>query len=313
MARKVELKASTPRAERARFSEAYTFPDKKTIIRITPKQKKYWRVEFDDVTAERLWQMNDPRTYLKAILECKYESLGRATIDGIEVEGFQTTDPYFFLIGGGIQIDAKVWVDAKTRLLVRYDFTWPNFDQMGTKIIERGHIVMHDFQWDIPVDAAEFEPVIPDDYTGRVVKYPAHITEETVIQGLKVLVELLGKYPENIIDIDGKTVLRLAETSETPAAMRLKEEIKGFTDEQIDNKLVDFWMPIRGLGRFYDMLAQDGKDPAYYGKTVTPKDADKVLMRWKVSDKEYRVIFGDLHAETVSPERLAELEKALPK
>jgi len=124
---------------------------------------------------------------------------------------------------------------------------------------------------------------------------------------------LLGKYPENIIDIDGKTVLRLAETSETPAAMRLKEEIKGLTEEQIDNKLVDFWMPIRGLGRFYDMVAQDGKHPAYYGKTVTPKDADKVLLRWKVSDKEYRVIFGDLHAETVSPEKLAELEKGLPQ
>jgi hypothetical protein len=36
-------------------------------------------------------------------------------------------------------------------------------------------------------------------------------------------------------------------------------------------------------------------------------------MRWKVSDKEYRVICGDLHAETVAAEKLAELEKALPK
>jgi len=39
----------------------------------------------------------------------------------------------------------------------------------------------------------------------------------------------------------------------------------------------------------------------------------KVLLRWKVSDKEYRVTFGDLRAETMSPEKLAELEKALPK
>jgi len=76
---------------------------------------------------------------------------------------------------------------------------------------------------------------------------------------------------------------------------------------------VDFLMPIRGLGRFYRWLQFDKKDPAYYGKTVTPKDADKVLMRWKVSDKEYRVIFGDLHAQTVTAEKLAELEKALPK
>jgi hypothetical protein len=311
--RKGKIESLDPNGEESTFLEKYTFPDKKTMIGITPKQKKYWRVEWDDVTAERLWQMNDPRTYLKKILACKHESLGRTTMDGIEVEGFQTTDPYFFLTGGGIQIDAKVWVDVKTRLPVRYDFTWPNFDQMGDKIINRGHIVMHDFQWDVPVDAAEFEPVIPDDYTGTVVKYPAHITEETNIQGLKVLVELLGKYPENIIDIDGKTVLRLAEKSETPAAMRLKEEMKGLTDEQINNKLVDFLMPIRGLGRFCDMLAQDGKDTAYYGKTVTPKDADNILLRWKLSDKEYRVIYGDLHAETVSPEKLAELEKTLPK
>jgi hypothetical protein len=36
-------------------------------------------------------------------------------------------------------------------------------------------------------------------------------------------------------------------------------------------------------------------------------------MRWKVSDKEYRVIFGDLHTQTVTAEKLAELEAALPK
>jgi hypothetical protein len=43
------------------------------------------------------------------------------------------------------------------------------------------------------------------------------------------------------------------------------------------------------------------------------KDTGKVLLRWKVSDKEYRVIFGDLHTETVSPERLAQLEEAMLK
>jgi hypothetical protein len=316
--KKSKIESLDPNGGDSTFSEKYTFPDKKTMIGIMPKQKKYWRTEWDDVTAERLWQMNDPRTYLKKILECKHESLGRSTIDDIEVEGFQTTDPYFFLIGGGIQIDAKVWVDVKTRLPVRYDFTWPNFDEMGTKIIERGHIVMHDFQWDVPVDAAEFEPVIPDDYTGTVVKYPAHITEETVIQGLKVLVELLGKYPDieiiaNYSNVDPTVLLSALEKSETPAAMRLKEEIKGLTDGEISNKLVDFLMPIRGLGRFCDMLAQDGMYPKYYGKTVTPKDADKVLMRWKVSDNEYRIIFGDMHAETVTADALAELEKLLPE
>jgi hypothetical protein len=58
---------------------------------------------------------------------------------------------------------------------------------------------------------------------------------------------------------------------------------------------------------------QDKKDLAYYGNIVKPGETDKVLMRWKISDNEYRIIYCDLHAETVTKERLAELEAALPK
>jgi len=304
-----------PNGEWSKFSEGYRSRDNKTAIRILPKQKKYTRVEFDDVTAGRMWEVssNDPLTFLKRILACKYESMGRATIDGTEVEGFRTTDPNFFYfyigdrhIGDVNQIDVKVWVAAKTRLPVRYDY-------LGDKR-NRTHFVMQDFQWDVAVDAADFEPVIPDDYTGTVAKLP-DATEETAIQGLKLWVELLGKYPEIIThstDV-APTVLRLAEKSDTPAAVRLNEEIKGLTGEQINKKLADFLIPIRGLGRFYGLLQWDKRAPAYYGKTVTRKDADKILMRWRVSDNEYRIIFGDLHAETVSPEKLAELEKTLPK
>ncbi len=305
--RKGKIEELDPNDGWSMYAEVYTFPEKKTKIIIKPKQKNYWRLELDDGMWEEQEKL-DPRTLTKRILECKHQSLGRSTIDGIEVEGFQTTDPnLLFYRLNKVEVDAKMWVDVKTRLPVRYDFTYSHFDQMGDKIIEHVHVVMHDFQWDVPVDAAEFEPVIPDDYTSLVVKYPAHITEETNIQGLKRLVELLGKYPENINDVD-QTVLRLAEKSETPAALRLKEDIKGLTEDEITgNKLVDFLMPIRGLARFYNVQ----KDPAYYGKTVTPKDGDKVLMRWKVSDNEYRVIFGDLRAKTVTAEQLTELEKGL--
>ena len=304
-------------------SKSHYLPDKKTLIIIWPKQKKYRRQEFDDRWAEQ-FQDDSPDSLVKKILKYKYESLGRSTIDGIEVEGFRTTDPHYItdIINRGeseIQADIKIWVDVKTQLPVRYDSTYVSFYQKENKK-KYEHFVMHDFQWDVPVDASDFEPVIPDDYTGLVIKYPAHITEETNIQGLKVWVELLGKYPDpeifnNLIsDADlAPTVLRLAEKSETPAAMRLKEESKGLTDDEISNKLVDFLMPIRGLDLFYMRLQWYKKDRAYYGKTVTPKDADKVLMRWKVSDSEYRVIYGDLHAETVTKEKLAELEAALPK
>jgi hypothetical protein len=295
--------------------ESYRLPDKKTMIHISHKQKRYAREEFDARWAQEWWRSeNDPRTLTKEILECQHESLGRSTMDGIEVEGFHTTDPNWYGNSKNkVEVDVKMWVDVKTRLPVRYEFTTATYDQMGNKK-EYEHYVQHDFQWDVPVDAAEFVPVIPEDYTGIVVKFPALITEETAIQGLKLCVELLGNYPDPDRFSNLSTVLQSAlEKSETPAAVRLKEELKGLSEDDKAQRLSDATLPIRCLARFYTVLQWDKKDPAHYVKIVTPKDADKVLMRWKVSDNEYRVIFGDLHAETVTPEKLAELEAALPK
>jgi len=59
---------------------------------------------------------------------------------------------------------------------------------------------------------------------------------------------------------------------------------------------------------FYAKLIKDDKDAVYYGEKVTPEDADMVLLRWKVSDNEYRVIFADLTVENVTAEQLGELE-----
>ena len=72
-------------------------------------------------------------------------------------------------------------------------------------------------------------------------------------------------------------------------------------------------MKITSLPMFHVILAGQQKDPVYHGDVVTPDDADLPLMRWKVSHDEYRVIFGDLHAETVTAEALEELEAALPQ
>lgn len=291
------------------FIEDYFLPQKKTRIEITPKQKKYSRAELDDTQVERLQKGGigrDPVAFLKKIVGSKYKSLGIETIDGNEVEVFQTKDPNWAMgYFKNPQVDVKIWVDVKTRLPVRYESSVTG--QVGDRINQQ--LVMYDFQWDIPVDADEFEPVIPDDYTGTVVK-PAAMTEENAIQGLRQCVELFGNYPESI-DFEGLS--SAFEKSETPAAMRLKEEIKGLSEGDKANRLMDDALPIRFLIRFRFRLLMDRKDPQYYGKTITPKDADKVLMRWKVSDKEYRVIFGDLHAETVTAEALAELEKLVSK
>jgi hypothetical protein len=69
--------------------------------------------------------------------------------------------------------------------------------------------------------------------------------------------------------------------------------------------------PVYPIGLFYMTLVEDKKEPVYYGETVGPEDADAVLMRWKISDNEYRVIFGDLTTKEVTPQELLELETLL--
>ncbi|UCG59792.1 MAG: hypothetical protein JSU70_09780, partial [Phycisphaerales bacterium] len=229
-----------------------------------------------------------------------------STIDGIEVEGFQTTDPTY--MGGALgQVDIKMWVDVKTQLPVQSEM------DMGIGDTMHMHGVMYDFEWDVPVAAAEFEPVIPDDYTSftkEPIKMPA-MNEEAAIEGLSFCLELGdGRYPE---DLGMNTLISLA--------VKIPE-LQGLSDDEKKNllsaqgtaqKFMDKMMPVMGLMGFHQMLVLEKKEPAYYGKTVTPEDTDQVLMRWKVSEDEYRVIFGSLHAETVTADVLAELEKTLPE
>lgn len=328
------------------LQEIYVLPPKKIITTLMPNEKKYSQMEFDEASFEGWQEENDPRVMVRRILECEHVSLGGSTIDGIEVEGFQTTDPNY-IHGSMGQVDIRVWVDVKTRLpmLIEMDKHEENIGQMN--------IVVCDFQWDIAVDAAEFEPVIPDDYTpGQpmlqilprnkpavdeetakdqeaekkkwatkakmglkmlAMSEKAVIDEEAAIKGLKLFAELGSGYPKNLdIPILVNELARLVK-GDRPSTKVFRETIQEMTDEEVMNYKLETAMSVQGLGRFYLTLLQDKKEPVYYGKSVTPEDADQVLMRWKVSDDEYRVIYGDLHAETVTPEKLAELEKALQK
>jgi hypothetical protein len=72
-------------------------------------------------------------------------------------------------------------------------------------------------------------------------------------------------------------------------------------------------MKVQSPVLFYAKLSRDGNDPMYYGKDVKAGDANSVLMRWKVSDDTYRVIYGDLSAENVTAEKLKEMEQAAQK
>jgi hypothetical protein len=100
--------------------------------------------------------------------------------------------------------------------------------------------------------------------------------------------------------------------SQSPASEQLRQAFKqAQSEEERAKKLVDMMKPVQSIGMFYMTLVQDKKEPVYYGESVSPGEVGSVLLRWKISDNQYRVIFGDLTTVDVTAEELAELKKPL--
>jgi hypothetical protein len=307
-------------------TQTYLLPKQNQIISIIPSQKQYIRAELDTKQALAARQQgNDPNLMVKQFLDCNYTSLGKSTIDGIEVECFQTTDSNY---AGGFYstVDIKLWVNTKTQLPVKIEENSQLDKQMNTSM----HCVTYGFQWDVPVDASTFKPVIPDDYTSATSSsIQMSFDEDALLKGLKLYNEMFDQYPEKL-DLAGLTaplyklmqkLPQMAKSNDTndlpPVFKKMKEEMDGLNQEEQKQKTMDFTMElttsITGLSTFNSQLVQEKKEPVYHGDIVTPQDFDKVLMRWKISENQYRVIFGGLHAETVTSDVLAELEQNLSK
>ena len=289
--------------------QMYIIPDKRTAISLMPKQKKYMRMEFDDDLLARIKkQNNDPRVMIKQIMGCEYTELGRSVIDGIDVEGFRTTDPAFYA-GAMEHVECTLWIDVEKWLPVRTEMDFKMNEQMQVQG------VIYDFKWDIQVDASEFEPVIPEDFTAfstEGMKMPS-ISEEGAVKGLKFFAEITGQYPKklNLLNLMQEFSAIKNGKNLTDAGLKLKEEMDRVQKDEHMKKLTEMMSQVQSIGMFYMMLVQDKKEPAYYGEFIGPDNAEAVLMRWKVFEGRYRVIFGDLSALDVNTEELAELEKSM--
>ena len=277
------------------------------VLCMVYETKGYYRVKYDDpaVLEKIRGENHDPRVFVNELLACRHISLGRSVIDGAVVEGFQTQDPNYGSVFKAIydtmrgirEVDVKLWVDAKTFLPVKL------VEDIVKESGKEFHDVTDNFRWNMPVTADDFEPIIPDDYTSLIsdIHYPA-INEETALKGLKAFVNVVGSYPVNPADpTREEAFLQATKLDESKWKALSKEEITRMANE-ING-------PLDGLSTFYAKLIEENRNLAYYGKTIKPSDSSKVLLRWKLDDGQYRVIFGDLSAKTVTSEELDKLEK----
>ena len=282
-------------------SQAFALDEDVSYITLFNAQKKYLQVELTDKI--RL-DNGDPKAMVEAFLKGNYKELGRREINGVTVEGIESHDvppTAGFPGGSGMMgaIEDKIYADVVATLWVDVATGWPvevTLDISDKEGNEQMTIVVSDFQWDAQIDPSAFASVIPEDYT---LMYTVDLTRtesgEQIVDGLKYFAELSGgKYPTKLTipDILGELDKLVKPLLSDPSFQ--------FDDLQGVN--------LKYGAQYVGTLESEGKEPMYYGQAVTAADADKVLLRWKLDNGNYRVIFGDLRIEDVSPQQLAELE-----
>jgi hypothetical protein len=277
-------------------TNTYIIFNEGVMLTVVPKEKKYLKLRLTDELLARMEKENgDPRAMLENMKEHEYKNLGIDTIDGVEVEGIEVTDP---AMGGGMfdRLVARLWVDVKTKLPVLMTMKASTND--GKVILD---MVMDDYQWDVEIDPAELEPNIPDDYKLLAdAEFGMDGEGKDIVETLKFFADFTGgRYPSTL---SGMTVVR-----EFSEALIMKFGGRMPLGDPNEEE-VAMILKLQTIGMTYAMMVKDGNEPAYYGDRVTAQFPHAVLMRWKIADDTYRVIYGDLTVEDVSAERLAELE-----
>jgi len=270
------------------------------IVSVIPQKKAYLKMKLTGELLEKMKKDNgDPRTMLKETMKYKYTEIGRDTIDGVEVEGIEVTDPA--MVGGMLDnVVARLWCDVKNELPVLMTMKGSASD--GDVVLD---ITLSDFNWDVEINPAELVPDIPDDYTllAETEIGGGGKDGQDIVESLKFFSEMAdGRYPSTLT---GMTVI-----NEFVQVLRAKTAGQEPSEEEM-KKIMGKIVQLQTIGMTYGTLVQDGNEPAYYGEKVTAEFPHAVLMRWKISDNVYRVVFGDLSTRNVTPEKLAELE-ALP-
>jgi len=140
------------------FLIKFRLPNKKVAYQIQPKEKRYVRFDLSAEEAAIGRDPDDPRQWLEKILSGDYIEIGPCNINGIDVEGIEARNPEIT----GESMAMCLWVDVETDLPVRIEIEGEDFEA-GKMRPQK--IIIDDFQWDVELDPALFEPNIPDDYT----------------------------------------------------------------------------------------------------------------------------------------------------
>lgn len=141
--------------------QVYVTFSERILVGIDHKTKVFKKMELTDEDMEKLSPVS-PRDIVNLILgKGEYIELGRKTVDGILLEGFEFEDTRAMLSLDKEKIEnivTRLWVNVKTNL--------PNRVEVDCVLINdsKASVVMYDPKWDVEFDPNFFEPKIQDDY-----------------------------------------------------------------------------------------------------------------------------------------------------
>jgi hypothetical protein len=262
-------------------AEIFVRPGEKVIHLLHHKDEAYVTIGVTSSDAKKLTDMTSARDLVEYFHSFKYCEIGTRKIDGVTATGIEVDDPAMWA-GQYEEGSVRLWVDSST--------LWPvlierEFSSDGGKV--RVSETYRDFQWNPSLSKEDFEFTVPEGY-GTLDFGETKEGETGAIEGLRAYAKLSnGRYPSDPAFDTAASEIRKDRD-------RLQEK-KEWGPEEIK----DFFK-VRGLSVFYAGLVEDGVEVEYNGGSVGALDYDKVLMRWRLEDGRWRVIYGDLRTETVS-------------
>jgi hypothetical protein len=207
-------------------------------------------------------------------LQDNYEELGEQEIDGRKTIGFAARGPN--------NEEVKIWADPKTALPIRVELRIGQF-----------FAIMKNFQFDVPIEDSLISMDVPEGYTLQEAEFDlTGATEQDFIEGLRIWTRVHdGKFPEALsTEIIMKQVPMFSE----------KLDQLNLPEEETGRMMMTF---VRGA-LFLQKLERQSQFQ-YAGNGVKLGEAEKAIFWYQPEGSEsWRIIYGDLRVEDVSPENL---------
>jgi len=271
-------------------------------MKLYPAEKKAVILEMKNIPEDKQRADNwfqQIREYIQQAQETEDESvkfIGKQKIDGVTAIGYRIGE-------NSDMMDMTVWADSETLLPIRIEYSLAS---AGVYLNIEGTITYSDIIVNVELDESLFSIQVPEGYERQTMQYDYEPfkppDEEDLIQALTLWLDKTdGEFPSELNMKAAGELIQLIQEK-----MGLKFE-KGKAPDLSNPQLHEFYRIRRRIQRgigFKQKLPFES-DWHYAGNGVKLGDADKPIFWYRPEGSEtYRVIYGDLRVEDVSPENL---------